>query len=349
LNDISDIADRIAVSPALYPVQDQGAQIRLIQLSEADYRQASFLDERVIAVAGGEAFLSWEALERASAALTSRANFVFHIGHVGSTLMARLLGEHPDVFSLREPGLLRPVAGAWLQGLSQARGRVETLLRLFSRTWRPNQTALIKATSFVSEMAEDLLARDPEARALAMGVAPPSYLRGILGGQASRQEIAFMAPQRLARLRRRLGASIETVSEGETIAMSWLCETLALHAACERYGIRTLWVDFDRFLTEPAAGIGMAFAHLGVEAQRDFVEALAAGPLMRRYSKGPEHTYDADLRRQVQAQAEHEHGGEVRAGMDWLQRMANAHPPALAALRHAASAARAVAASSQAG
>jgi len=340
---LSAILD-IAASPALYPIQDHGADVRSIRLEEGDYVRASFLDERLIGPGMVEDQRPWTEVAEAVADLAWRADFVFHIGHVGSTLMARLLGEHPRVFSLREPALLRPLAAVWPTPSLAAEARLDTLMRLFSRTWRPEQTALIKATSFISEMAEDLLVREPEARAIAMGVTPPSYLRGILGGPGSREEIAFMVPQRLARLERRLAAAVVIRSEGEQIAMSWLCETLALHAAAERHGPRVLWIDFDRFLSDSATSLGAAFTHLGAETQADFVDGLVRGPLMRRYSKGPEHAYDADLRRQVQAQAEQEHGAEVRAGMDWLQRMAHAHPLALAALRRAAAAARPVAA-----
>lgn len=336
-------ADSVA-SPALFPVRDRGREVQLIRLDQAAYTRASFLDERVLAEAAAEELRPWPELEAAARDLRRRADFIFHIGHVGSTLMARLLGEHPAVFSLREPGLLRPLADAWPEPSPQARARLDVLLRLFSRTWRPEQTALIKATSFVSELAGDLLDDDAQARALVMGAAPPSYLRGILGGPASRQEVVLMAPRRLARLDRRLGGVIAPQSEGEAAAMTWLCETLSLHVAAERHGVRVLWLDFDRFLGAPAAGLQAAFAHLGVAAEPSFIEGLAAGPLMRRYSKGLEHAYDAELRREVQALAEREHGVEVRAGMDWLQRMANAHPAALAALRRAAATARPVAA-----
>ncbi len=340
----TDIAERLTASPELFPVQDEGDRVRLVRLAEPDYARASFLDERVFEAGTPVELQPWAEVEAAAAGLRLRADFIFHIGHVGSTLMARLLGEHPAAFSLREPALLRPVADAWPALSEPMPVRLDRLMRLFSRTWRAEQTALIKATSFVSEMAEHLLAGDHEARALIMGATPPSYLRGILGGPGSRQEIAMTAPRRLARLRRRLGTVAEPRSEGEAIAMSWLVETLALHAAAERHGERVLWIDFDRFLTDPQAGLTAAFAHLRAPAAPAFVADLVGGPMMRRYSKGPEHAYDADLRREVQALAEHEHGFEVRAGMDWLQRMAHDHPPALAALRRAAAAARPVAA-----
>jgi hypothetical protein len=336
-----DPAADIAASPELFPIQAEGERGRLIRLDEDAYRQASFLDERLLAPGEAGDWRPWAELDRAAAALAVRCDWIFHIGHVGSTLMARLLGEHPALFCLREPALLRPVAAGWPSPL--ARARLATLLPLLSRTWRPGQTALVKATSFVSGLAADLLDRDPQARAVLMAVGPPSYLRGILGGEASRQELPVTAPLRLARLQRRLGAEVRADGEGALIAASWLCETLALHDAAGRHGERTLWIDFDRFLAAPEAGLAQALAHLRAPAEPAFVRELAQGPLMRRYSKGPEHAYDAGLRRRVQAQAEALHGAEVRAGMNWLQAVAAAHPPVMEVLRRAAVAARPVA------
>ena len=63
--------------------------------------------------------------------------------------------------------------------------------------------------------------------------------------------------------------------------------------------------------------------------------------MMRRYSKAPEHAYDADLRRQVLEQAGRQEAREVGRGMDWLQRMHLAHPDVAPALRRTADASRA--------
>ena len=42
--------------------------------------------------------------------LRSDARWIFHIGHVGSTLVSRLLGELAGVLAIREPRLLRDLA-----------------------------------------------------------------------------------------------------------------------------------------------------------------------------------------------------------------------------------------------
>ena len=334
------VIDALTASPALLPIERIGDVVRVKRMDEGAYRRASFLDQRLFQSGDGEAAIAWSDLEGAALKLPKQAQFIFHIGHVGSTLLARLLGEHEAVFCLREPAMLRPIAQPARPITPAAMGELEVLLRLFSRTWRPGRRALIKTTSFVSELAPDLLAQVPDARAIALGTTPPAYLRVILGGPQSRREIEAMADLRLSRLQARLGSPVIVRSEGERIAMSWLCETLCLHQTASHSGGRLMGMDFDRFLSDPAAELGRAFDHLGVKASSAWIEGLARSELMSRYSKGPEHAYDADLRREVMAQAERTHGDAFRAGMDWLQRMAEVHPPVVGALRQAAAARR---------
>ena len=217
---------------------------------------------------------------------------------------------------------------------------LDVLMRLYSRTWRTGQTALIKTTSFVSELAEDLLSQDRQARALVLSVTPPVYLRTILGGASSRAESKAMREMRRARLQRRLDLAVEVQTEGEWIAMSWLCEALCLDRVATRFGERVMWLDFDRFLAEPAEHLGILFSHFDPATGPPLAPTLIAGDLIRRYSKAPEHAYDDDLRRAVLAQAQNEHGPAIRAGMDWLQRVVSRHPEAMTALRRPARAAR---------
>ena len=213
------------------------------------------------------------------------------------------------------------------------------------RTWRPGERPLIKATSFVSELAEDLLLQAPEARGLVLSMSPFNYLRVILGGPNSRRESEALASSRLSRLRSRLGALVEVASEGERIAMSWLCETLCMHQATQGSRNRLEWLDFDRLLDDPVVTLTRAFDHLAIYASPAEIDDLLGGGIMRRYSKGPEHSYSAELRLQIMAQAQREHGAQVHAGMAWLEKMAVSHGPVLQALMRAATVAQPVGAS----
>lgn len=319
----------IAASPAWYPLEPAGPGIvRLARLGEADYRSASFLDRRILQSRPEQAVVPAATLASAAEMLAPRAHYIFHIGHVGSTLVSRLIGEFSAFFSVREPALLREIA------LDRARERIwsalglRDALSLLARRWRDSQPAVIKASSFVSEIAGHVLELDAGAAAILMFTPAPAYLRCIMGGPNSRLESKALAPSRLARLRHRLGGasgSVEPRSEGEWIAMSWLCEMACLQDAARRFTSRVVWIDFDEFLRGPREGLATALRALGAAADPKEVEKVLAGSLMHRYSKAPEYAYDAALRREVLATAEREHAGEIRQGIAWLEALA-AHP-----------------------
>jgi hypothetical protein len=168
-----------------------------------------------------------------------------------------------------------------------------------------------------------------------MYVSPESYLATILGGANSRQEAKILAPSRLRRLHRRIGAEpwrIESLSEGETLALGWACEMSALAQAARAAGERALRLDFDQFLARPPAVLFEALRHFDIETTSSEGEAIIAGPHMRRYSKAPEHAYDAALRFAVLSEARATHGAEIERGLRWLDRAAAEFAPVRDAL-----------------
>lgn len=321
-------AQEIAASPAWYPLELSGpGLVRLTRLDEAAYRVASFLDLRVLQLQPQQTVVPVAALASAAATLTPRAHYIFHTGHVGSTLVSRLIGELPAFLSVREPALLREIALAPAGQPVWGSLELRDALGLLGRTWHTSQRAVIKASSFVSEIAVRALALDTSARAVLMFTPALAYLRCIMGGPNSRLESQALAPSRLARLRSRLGGApgADPRSEGEWIAMSWLCEMLCLAAAARDFASRVAWVDFDRFLAAPREGLGAVLEALGTDADPARIAELLAGPLMRRYSKAPEYAYDVALRQEVLASAGREHSAQIRRGMAWLEALAS-HP-----------------------
>lgn len=300
--------------------------LRLVHLDEAGYRAASFLDQRLLTANPVKAVAAAATVAAAGARLQPGAHYIFHIGHVGSTLVSRLVGEFEGLFSVREPVILRDIASQ-VGRATQAGGTMDlrNALALLARTWRPGQRAVVKATSYVSEVAESILEVDRGAAAILMFTPALAYLRCILGGPNSRVESQALAPARLARLRARLGGTAPDAdlrSEGQWIAMSWLCEMASLQEAARRFASRVLWVDFDQFLAAPRERLEAILRALGAPADPNRVGGILAGPLMHQYSKAPEHAYDAALRQEVLAAAEREHAAEIRRGMGWLETLA---------------------------
>lgn len=333
---MDDIADALGASPEWFPheLALPADGISFIRLKKADYQRASFLDARLVAAPGAKQVLRFDQIAAAIAAvpLAECGGYIFHIGHVGSTLLSRLVGAHARAFSLREPMILRTFAQLAAAPEERPRewrdnpdARLSLCLKLLSRTFDPRQRAVVKATSFVSELAAGLVSRTSQPKAVMMYVAPESYLATILGGPNSRQEARMLAPDRLARLHRRVGTAawqLTSLGEGEMLAMSWACEMSALAEAVHAGSDRALPFDFEQFLGRPAPMLMSVLRHFGIDATEKEVRAILAGPDMYRYSKAPEHAYDAELRREVLNEARVVHGAEIRRGLQWLDRAA---------------------------
>lgn len=327
-----ELARSVCASPELFPyaLDVPNDLLTFIHLDESAYESASFLDARVLTPRTTARTLPWPRVAAAvdEGKLVESCAYIFHIGHVGSTLLSRLVGAHPRLFSIREPALLRlfaqgaHAAGFAPQGSQAFEARLEVCLKLLSRTFHPQQRAVIKATSFVSELAAGLMSRPSAPRAVIMCISPESYLATILGGENSRQEAKQLAPMRLTRLHARIGREawrLDRLSEGERIAVGWTCEMSALAPAVRAAGARAQALDFDRFLGHPASYLMRTLRHLGVDASSGEVDAILAGPHMHRYSKAPEHAYDARLRGDILQRAWAVHGTEIRRGIDWIE------------------------------
>jgi hypothetical protein len=324
----------IVDTPAWYPHQLNVAdgRVLLVERSEDNFRAASFLDDRWLRPDDRREIVAWHELADAFPASARRdAQYIFHVGHVGSTLISRLLGELASVFALREPLLLRTFAELFRLGReAEVLPRLDTATALLSRTFRTEQRAMVKASSFVSEIADRLV--PPGSRALLLYSPAPRYLENMLAGDASRAEIHALAANRAGRLDRRCGGDGRWdpagLNEGERAALAWACEMTALQQAACRLGERALWYDFDRFLASPAASLTEVAQFFGC-GQAGSALPIDLGPIMSRYSKAPEYEYSPQLRQQVLAESRALNRRAIADGLAWLEQAAK-HYPALA-------------------
>jgi hypothetical protein len=328
-----DWQTRLAASPEIFPLTIDAAsdRVRLVRMAPVDYEKASFLDERLSAPVIAEP--PFAEVEAAAAGAPIACDYIFHVGHVGSTLLSRLLGTHARVFSPREPQVLRTLAAAEVAGRpwpeAELDRRLATFQALFSRVWTPPQRALVKLTSAVCGLGPRLMGQNPQGRALLMTAAPETFLATILSG-ANLVDVERGAPLRLARLERWIGAAPWTAASltpGELAAMSWASD-MAAFAEIERVAPgRTLVIDFDAFLAAPKAGLAAALGHLHGAADPDDVTRIAGSAYLQRYSKAPEYAFGPEVRAQVLAQARAGAADEIARGLGWLDAAARDWPP----------------------
>ena len=305
-------------------------QVRLIAMDRESYRRASFLDDRMLQQPVDGQIVPWPAIEAAMTAdLRTDARWIFHIGHVGSTLVSRLLGELAGVLAIREPRLLRDVA----LSPPEVRARyLPPLTRLMSRSF--GEVACVKTTSFVSEIAPELV--PPGERGLFMYAAPRNYVASILAGENSARELRALAADRAQRLAGRVSAPWTARSDAELAAVAWACEMTALEAAADAMADRRIeWADFDRMLDDMPAQLSRVAKFFGFDAAPGQLAELATGPLMGRYSKALEYEYSAGLRRELIAQASAANRQAIDAALAMLRSAADKSPMLARALERA--------------
>jgi hypothetical protein len=320
-----------AASPEWLPFAPDPATdgLAFLRMTEADYRAASFLDQRLLGPASEIRQAPWPIMP---AEAGRDAQYIFHIGNVGSTLISRLLGELDSVFALREPLLLRSFSES-----PPAPERFDALAALLSRTFRVEQRANVKATSFTSEIADRLV--PPGSRALFLYATPSHYLENILAGENSWQTLRALSPIRLARLQGRcpgLDADLAAMHDGLKAALGWACEMSSLEAAASRLPAGTvMWADFDHFLTDPVAHFTAIARHFGDQVDEATARAICEGPLMGRYSKALDYEYSPALRSEILADARRRHAGAIRDALNWLGGLESRYPAIARAIRRA--------------
>lgn len=306
----------------------QGAA-RLVAMDDDSYRAASFLDDRLLQAPIDAQIVSWTEIEAAvSEDMRSDARWIFHIGHVGSTLISRLLGELGDVLSIREPRLLRDLA---LTPADIRHRYIAPVPRLMSRTFAEAELACVKATSFASEIAPELV--PPGERALFLFATPRNYIASILAGENSLQELRLLAGSRAQRLNAR-SVYLPAQNEADLAAAAWATEMTALETAAERMSDRQIaWADFDTMLGDMPAELARVADFFGFGA--DEVRTVASGPLLNRYSKALEHEYSPSLRRNLIGEAAEQHGRAIDGALAMLQTAAEKSPLLARALARA--------------
>jgi len=314
---------------------DPGARLaRLVKVDREAIRDSSFLDDRFL-LTKPEAILCDldQLVEQTRSIDVPPAGWIFHIGHVGSTLVSRLIGELEGVSCLREPRSLRDLSVA-TDGerpvLASALGRA------MARRSNSDRLVTVKATSFVSEYASLLAA--PGSSALFLYATPQNYISGILAGENSVKELAALASLRAARLASR-GIRLDGFDRDDArrAAAAWACEMTSLEAAANSMpGQPILWADFDRMLEDMPVWLARTTAHFGLEVPSDELSGLATGPLMRRYSKALEYDYSPSLRAELLAEAGRDHLCQINEAVVALHEAAKTAPLLDRALRRAA-------------
>lgn len=333
-NTIAAWTDRLAERPEIFPHQLNliNDSVLLVKLSSDQIRAASFLDQRVLGKTTEGQWVNWQMVANQVDKMPESAlpGFIFHVGHCGSTLLSRLLEFAEETQCLREPLPLRTLAQdhADFNAGRSFLSREDQIhrLRLLSGLWRRGaRQTVVKATSICTDLLRPIHSLEPGARALFMYNQAETHITTLLAGENSLMDLKGFAQLRLQRLQQASGLEIQLhqLSRGQLAAMSWLSETTSISRSLQTHSQQIHLLDFESFLQNPAEHLGISLTHLGIQASPDSIRKAIASPVLRTYSKAPEHEYNAQTRTAILNDSRSRFGQEIKAGLTWLERLAS--------------------------
>lgn len=310
----------------------------LVEMDQASYRASSFLDHRIKHPQGRRHRIRFAELFPLFPNVAGHeTRYIFHISHVGSTLLSRIAGEAGDVLALREPLLLR-----WLSEIRRELGKPESrfdqlgysqrllaTLGILARPFPDETRVVVKATSFTNNLANDILTLQPKAQAVAVYCPYDIFAAGVLvRDQGGWRDMVAQAPSRMARLHKAIARQpwqLWTMSPGEVVALNWLTEVFTLHRAAKRHAGRVNWLNFDRFLNDVDTGLTVFLRSLDLDPDDKMLSRINASDVFKSYSKNPQVAYTARDRRARLDQASQSEAHEISRGRAWLERVLSDH------------------------
>ncbi len=340
--------DALVTDPGwlLHQLDVIGDRALFYRATPAVYRGSLFLDERIALREPAQQIVPVPELTARLTGARPRADFIFHVGHCGSTLLSRLLETAAGLLALREPVPLRALA-AFLRDRAHPLGLVapedypaleRTVIALLARRFEADKTTLIKATSDCGVLAERTLEMNPDNRAVCLYLELDEFLATMLRSELRRQETAHFAQSRLADLHLLLGSDeirIYRLSAGELCAMSWASNLLTLARLKERCAGRVLWLDFIALLDDFRAGLTRAAEFLGLDIAPGALEGALDSGLLSGYSKDPDLRYDRSARDAELADCRRRFAAEIAAGKRWIERLIDGQAAAAPLRDHA--------------
>jgi hypothetical protein len=310
--------DDLYRSPDHYLHSFDGDKVIIVPMDRAAYHRSIFLDARISAAPGQAVAMPVEALAQGIRA-PQPTSWIFHMAHVGSTLLARALDDPGASLVLREPVALRQLS---IQPDDRRLGIVAAML---GKRYRGDAPTLVKANVPVNFLLPKLAALEPDVHAILLYLPLRDYLLAILRSDSHRDWLRKVT----SLLSPHLG-DLSALSDAERAAALWLAQVNAFAGALGALpNARAL--NAERFFAEPEAALNASAAHLGVPIAAAAVAATVAGPLFSTNAKNPALSFDNRQRVARRKDLERTMAAELDSAEEWIAQRADAPEAALSA------------------
>lgn len=297
--------DDLFTSPDHYLHAFDGNDAIFMPMDRAAYHRSIFLDRRISAAADQSLALPVATLWQGTRPALPTA-WIFHMAHVGSTLLARALDDNEASLVLREPLALRQLA------INPDAKRLALVAAMLGKRYRADAPTLVKANVPVNFLLSALAALDPDAAAILLYLPLRDYLLAILRDDNHRGWLRNVTGQLSAYL-----GDLSSLLDPQRAAALWLAQTDAFtRALAVMPNARAL--DAELFFTEPEAVLNAAAGHLGIPLSPTMLAAKVASPVFSTYSKNPSLAFDNATRIARRRDLEQRLAAELDAAEAWV-------------------------------
>lgn len=315
-------------SPDHYLFAFDGDLALFREMDAAAYRRSIFLDRRIDPAGPGMLKVPiGPLLAHGTPRQTAPIGWIFHIAHCGSTLLARGLDGPEDGLVLREPLPLRqlaveataafadrPADAGWQSGL-------RLVAAMLARSYEGVAPTVVKANVPVNFILPELMALDPEAKAILLHFSLDDYLAAILRSPEHRAWLASVMQEIAPAIEADVGP-IDGLDDAERAAALWLTQMRIYARALDRWPqLRSL--DAEHLFDAPQATIIAARAYFGRTGPADPATITA---LTSTYAKNPQAAFDNAARLERRAAIRRQIAPELTRGNDWVRKRLAACP-----------------------
>lgn len=221
--------------------------------------------------------------------------FLFHTGHVGSTLISKLIGTDDGILSLREPLPLRFLSEASSNLLlpnSEFTKReynelFATVLKLLARPYKSRKRVFVKCSSGVTEIAQQLI-RSPDTKSMLIYDNLDNFIANMFSPHGGLQDLGGRKKSVINRFNSIQNATRLAAHElklGEIAGLLWATEILTCELSHFMSDKPLVALNFSKFLEDKRAGLSVMNEALRLGWSSSDILTKSQSELFNKYSK----------------------------------------------------------------
>jgi hypothetical protein len=330
---VSISVEAIAEDPALYLLGLRDNMALIQEMTRDAFFRSVFLDDRIKRGDRPPFQLPLDVLLNHDWPPPAKRplQFIFHIAHCGSTLLARALDVPGRSLVLREPAALRRLGTmARADGAESAsapsdsfRSLLPFVLSMLGKRWDQDAPVIVKANVPVNFIAREVLELEPESSAILLHFPMAAYIAAAMRTEGHERWVeSIFAEMRLADSPWTVGATPRTTAE--RAACLWFAQIKAFEDLPGAFAsVRSL--SAQRFFDDPQATLVAAGKQFGLPLSDDEAKRIVEGEVFATYSKNPALDYDPEVRAARELEAKRRLVAQIAEAETWARAARERH------------------------